>query len=494
MMIRVALLTLQSSSPALGLGYLISWFKKYSEFRNDVEFSIVEAPKAVSTFIKPIEKICKELEEYDIVGISTITQDYSEILTISDHLKSKNIPVILGGHHISALPYKLPHSTVVGVLGEGEITFQQLLELFVKCGGFPEDKLIGIDGICFHGKEGQIVINKPRERIKDIDLIPFPARAYFTSKHFIPKIKWKNKVVGNIITSRGCPYNCVFCSTTKHWSNKIRFASAEYVFNEIMYLHKEYDVTVFQVDDDLGTVNRKRWREIKDLLRDNGMLGRIEFHAQCRANIIDEELCDLFRELNFTELEFGIESGTQRILDYLKNTVKKRCTVEQNWKALRISHEAGINVLAQLIVGSPDETIEEVKKTLDFTEIPGIRYQICLLTPLPGTTLWQYATRKGLVSEDMDWSRLSLELNEKTFPKKVYVCDTIPRDRLWSMIKPKLDEAVLKNDLKDVSLSFDTLFVGLKLLFRDPRRYSKLYYDKFKSLFNVYFLKYFHSR
>jgi len=493
-MIRVALLTLQSSSPALGLGYLISWFRKCSDCRDKVDFSIVEVPKAVSTFVKPIEQVCKELEEYDIVGISTITQDYNEILAISGHLKEKTIPVILGGHHISALPHKLPHSAAIGVLGEGEITFQEILELFVRRHGLPVGELQRIDGICYHGADGRVVINKSRARIDDIDSIPFPNRSYYDGKHFIPKIKWKNKVVGNIITSRGCPYNCVFCSTTKHWSNKIRFASAEYVFNEILYLHNEYDVTVFQVDDDLGTLNRRRWSKIRDLLKESGMLGKIEFHAQCRANVFDEELCNLFKELNFTELEFGIESGTQRILDYLKNTVKKRCTVEQNWTALRLSCEAGIDVLSQLIVGSPDETIEEVEKTLDFTEIPGIRYQICLLTPLPGTALWQYAAGKGLVSEDMDWSRLSLELNEKTFPKKVYVCDTIPKQRLWNMIKHKLDEAVVKNDLKEVSLSLKTVYIGIKLLVHDPIRYYKLYLDKFKSLLNIYFVRHSQKR
>lgn len=230
------------------------------------------------------------------------------------------------------------------------------------------------------------------------------------------------------------------------------------------------------------------------MLKESGMLGKVEFHAQCRANIFDEELCDLFKELNFTELEFGIESGTQRILDYLKNTGKKSCTVEQNWKALRLSREAGINVLAQLIIGSPDETIEEVEKTLEFTEIPGTRYQICLLTPLPGTTLWQHCLEKGLVSEDMDWSKLRLELNKERFFDKVYVCETIPQQVLWNLIRSKLDISVVKNDLREVSISFETVFIGLKLLVFDPKRYSKLYYDKFKSLFNLYFLRFFQNR
>lgn len=485
-MIKVALLTLQSNSTALGLGYLISWFKKYSEYRDRVEFSIVEAPKAISTLVKPIDKICSELEIYDVVGISTITQDYNEILAISTQLKVKNIPVIFGGHHVSTLPHKLPDSAVVGILGEGEETFQKTLDLFIRERGFPEDQLAKIDGICFHGKNGQVVKNKMSERIKDVDSIPFPDRSYYSRKHFIPRIKWRNKVLGSIITSRGCPYDCVFCSSAKHWSNTIRFFSAEYVVNEIMYLYNTYKVTLVQIYDDLGTLNKRRWEEIRDLLKEKGLLGKIEFHAQCRVDVFNEKYCDLFKELNFTELDFGIESGSQRILDYLKKTGGKGCKVEQNWNVIEMCLKAGINVWAELIVGSPDETLDEVKKTLKFTEIPGVRYQICFLTPLPGTPLWQYCLKKGLVSEEMDWSKLRLEINEKTFFDRVYVCETIPKEVMWNLIKHKIDENIVKNEILNIPISLNSIYYALKMLIQDPRTNSKIYYSKAKSLYNYY--------
>lgn len=483
-MLKVALLSLQNSGPALGLGYLISWFKQYSAFKDEVKFSVVEVPKADGVILRSASKVATDLKHYDLVGISTITQDYNDIEAISKHLHDINIPVIHGGHHVTALPHKLSPHASVGVLGEGEIPFQLLIELYLKCGSFLVEKLHDIDDICFRGNGEIIIANRKGNRIRDLDSIPPPDRSIFARKHFYPKMIWGNKVLGGLLTSRGCPYNCVFCSSSTHWGHSIRFFSPTYVVEEVKYLHTEFGVSVVHIFDDLGTIQKRRWYQIRDLLHEAGLLGRIEFHAQCRVNVFDKELCELFKELNFTEVEFGIEAGSQRVLDYLKGKKHAACTVEQNWEAIRLALNANIKVWAQLIVGSQDETVDEVRATLQFAEIKNVRYQICLLTPLPGTKLWQECLLKGLVSEEMDWSRLHLEINRKTFFERVYVCQTIPREILWELIRNKIESKYLY-ELTNLPLSLETVFNGIRLLLLDPVKYSKIYFNRVLALFRV---------
>ena len=488
-MIKIGLLSLQNFATPLGLGYLISWYNKYSKYKDEVEFKIVEIARDDGQVLVAPHEIVKSLVDFDVVGITTITQDHMSTVEVCDLLYKKNIHVILGGHHVSALPDKLPKSSKVGVIGEGEITFQELIDLYVEKGGFPKDNLANIDGICFHTDDGGVAKTKARARILDADSIPPPDREYYDQAHFIPRFRWKNKVVGSILTSRGCPYLCVFCSSSAHWTRLFKYFSAEYVVDEMIYLHKKYDVTIFQIFDDLGTVTRKRWEKIRDLLKEKGYLGKFEFHAQCRADIFDEEVCRLFKELNFTELEFGIEAGTQETLNYLKNVKKNIQGVEHNWRAINLCLKYNMNVWVQLIVGSPNETIEDVKETLRFTEIPGVRSQVCLLTPLPGTPLWEDCLRKGLVSNDMDWSRLHLELNDQTFFNRIYVNEKIHKKELWNLIKVKLESNVV-TEVNQIELSFKTFYNMFKLLAHNPRTYSRIYSRKLKLYLLAYMRKF----
>jgi anaerobic magnesium-protoporphyrin IX monomethyl ester cyclase len=206
-------------------------------------------------------------------------------------------------------------------------------------------------------------------------------------------------------TSRGCPYECAFCSPRGFW-HTFRSFSPQRVVDEISLLVDQYKVDGIMIWDDLFAVNKKRLRQIVELLEQQGITGKIEFAVFARANLFDEEIVTLLQRMRVTSVIFGLESGSERILNYLK---KGTVTVEQNYRALRLCKEHGMRTRATLIIGSPDETQEDLEQTAKLFKSPDIDEPIiCHLTPLPGTEVWAHARDLGLVRDDIDWDYASL--------------------------------------------------------------------------------------
>jgi radical SAM superfamily enzyme YgiQ (UPF0313 family) len=351
----------------------------------------------------------------DLVGITSNTESFSNAINTASALKAKvNIPVIIGGVHISALPKTLPDCFDIGVLNEGEETALELLELLRKCGGFPAEELRNIRGIIFHATSG-IVVTPARAQIEDIDRLPPAARDLVRmDDYFKRQINlFGVKRLVSVMTSRGCVYRCVFCGSPVQWKG-VRFHSAHYVAQEIKGIVNNYSADGIMFWDDLFITPLKRLKELADLLKKDGLTKKITFWGYVRANLITPEVCQILKEMNVRRVIFGLESASERILNYLK---KDSVSVADNQRALELCRRYGITTSSGYIIGTPTETSADLRRSYDFMKkYPLDNTQVYTLIPYPGTEIWQIAKDMGIVKDSgMDWARLKVQLDELSF-------------------------------------------------------------------------------
>ncbi len=394
--------------PSLGLGYLVSFLRKRFD-SNTFEFKIID---------RNVEKVLRNYNP-DIVGISSVSQNFNVARHYAEMAKKNGALVIVGGIHISTLPGSLTEHMDIGILDEGEDTIVEIVEAFLSNGHLDKGTLKKIDGIVYNDN-GQIRSTKIRTPITDLDSIPFPARDLLRIENH-----------SYIFSSRGCPYRCTFCASSHFW-NKVRVFSAEYVVEEIKELVRRYDVKMISFFDDIFIVNRKRLVKIVELLQKQDFFGEIKFTCSCRANMINDDVSRLLKELNVVSVAMGLESGCQKTLEYLKG---KNVTVEDNINAILTLKKYGIATSAAFIIGSPEETEEDIKETYRFIkQMPLVGFNVYILTPLPGTPLWEYCKKRRLVSDNMDWDRLNLNF-ENNHRDTIIVSEIFNREELYRLYK-----------------------------------------------------------
>jgi radical SAM superfamily enzyme YgiQ (UPF0313 family) len=352
---------------------------------------------------------------FDLVGITAMTVDYAKAMDIAELVKRDlSIPTVIGGVHISLLPSSLRPCFDVAVIGEGEQTMLELVQLFLASGRLVPGELSRIPGLAFFS-DTDLVVTTPRPRIEPLDEIPVPDwdlvnPAYFKYR---PMVRWGEfGRSGLLLTSRGCPYDCVFCSSKRMWGG-IRFHSAEWVVQAVRRLVVNHHVTHITAWDDLFCVNKTRLRSIAAALRQEGLTDSVRFACQGRSNLMDEEMCEILRSMNVSSICFGIESGSERVLRTLKTG---NVSVHDNARAIQLCSKYGIAPQVSVIFGSPGEKLEDMKQTLRFLDFAvehgATDIQTFIMTPLPETEVWRVAKERGLVSDEMDWGSLSLFSDE----------------------------------------------------------------------------------
>jgi anaerobic magnesium-protoporphyrin IX monomethyl ester cyclase len=324
----------------------------------------------------------------DVLAISSVTQNYGYAEQYALEAKKRGIRVIVGGMHISSLPQSLSPEMDVACLGEGEQTFTELLQLFLATGRFDPADLRRIPGIAF----GDGIQTESRSTSPRIEDLPHPKRALIGYGHR-----------AYVHTARGCAYRCVFCSAARYWGN-VRYAPAEYVMEELDEL-VSHGVRIVRFADDNFVSHVPRLLELAEKIQQRGFHKRLRFSCWCRANNVTPEVVRTLRAMNVVSVKLGLESGSKRILDYLKGGV----TVEQNRRAVTWMKEGGMQVNADFLFGTPDETEEEMLQTYQFIrQSPIDFFDINIFSPLPNTPVWDLARRRGLINEKhMDWSRLN---------------------------------------------------------------------------------------
>jgi len=345
----------------------------------------------------------------DIIGLSAVTENFGALQRLVPELRSQtSAPLLVGGVHISLLPDRLPEECALGVMGEGEETLRELLTIFARTGSFAPDTLRPVAGIVFRDPRRGVTVNPPRAAIRPLDRIPFPHRRTLDPPDCI-----------HLLTSRGCPYGCAFCSSGALWPC-FRQYSADSVADELRRLKMELDPPLVKFMDDLFVADPRRVGRIAARLADGGIVFERGFSAFARPNLLTEDLVGQLRRMGVIRLSLGIESGSQPILDRLD----KRSSVALNQRALELCARHGIRTCCSFVIGVPGETAADLTATLQFMgrnrhfihEI-----EICPLVPFPGTALWDEALRQGRVSRDMDWSRLRDHSDFNRFEPETYL-------------------------------------------------------------------------
>jgi len=329
-----------------------------------------------------------------------------------------NAPVVMGGPHLNLYPaetLKLPCVDIV-VTGEGEITTKELLDRLENNGSL--DVISGIG----YKKEGQVCLNKSRASIEDLDIIPFPARDLTPYKKYY-SIFSKSGMSTYIMTSRGCPYSCTFCF--HETERKLRVRSANNVVNEIEECFR-MGIKEFFIFDETFTVNKQRVKDIcAEIVRRKL---EISFDMRTRADLISEELLISLKDAGCKRVQYGVESGSQRIL----NLMRKGITLEQARQAFSITKKIGIDSYADFMLAFPTETKEEMFKTISFAvELNPDFVQFAITTLYPGTELYSMAFEKGILTGDF-WREFSKAPFHRIEPP-LWI-DQYPREELMGIL------------------------------------------------------------
>ncbi len=375
--------------PPLGLMYLAASLEQDG---HDVKIIDTE----VENLSKPeiVKKVVSE--NPDIVGITSTTPIHHKSIELIKAIKQANpsIKTIMGGPHPTSLPQQTikecPEVDIVSI-GESEQTIREICN---------QNKLSKIKGICYKEKN-QAKITGKRELIKDLNSIPLPARYLVKNEKYLWSVPKKGIIPSTpIMTTRGCPYKCVFCSQLVIFGNCMRYRSVDNVIKEIDEIVNKYKINHLIFYDDTLGLNKKLTYELVDAIKKEKL--DFTFEGMTRVNIINKELLEKLKSIGLNRLSFGVESGNQHILD----AAKKGITLEQIRKAYELTDKLGIETRMSIVLGLPFETKKTVEKTIKFMKsLKCYQAYVNIGTPFPGTEYYDMAVKGygGIKLLTKDW-------------------------------------------------------------------------------------------
>jgi len=329
----------------------------------------------------------------DLVGISCITLNYpsgKHLATLASALLPATLTVMGGVHVVTTLQESLQYCDVV-VTGEGEDVLCELAR------GWPLEQISGIG----YKNRGCQVFTKPRPQIADLDSLLFPDYAPLNPKSYVGYPAWQ------VLTSRGCPYDCSFCTNHVMWGRKIRSRSPKNIVGEIQELHDRYGINRIQFQDDTVNIPQARAFAVCDEIINRGLNKEMTFMASLRVNkqLVSQEMLNKMKEAGFEFLGFGVESGSQRVLDIMH----KELAPQEVKSAVKMMRKAGIKRrMGFIMIGNWGETLWDVFKTwwLTITTSMETAYSVC--TPFPGTEFYKLCVKAGYLSNSPDWEDFNI--------------------------------------------------------------------------------------
>lgn len=355
--------------PPLSLAYVASILEKYGH-----QVIIIDATSLRLSFAEVVDDIKKFSP--DILGFTITTPLFHQTLSWIKSLKTAvDLPVIVGGFHVSLYPRETMHYKEIdyALMGDAELTLPEFMECFEKRSGLSEVK-----GICFR-RGDEIVVNAERQRFMNLEDMPFPAR------HLLPNQKYysivsRRKNFTSIITSRGCPFRCVFCDQSH---KRPVFRSAVNVVDEMEECYRKFNVREVDFVDPAFTLDKKRVMDICAQLKLRGL--DISWSVRTRVDIVDEELLEEMSKSGCVRIMYGIESAVPEIL----KAIRKEVDITRIKKIVKLTAKKGIDVFGFFMIGSPGETTQTAKKTIRFARSSALSHvQFTRLTAWPGSELY----------------------------------------------------------------------------------------------------------
>jgi len=386
------------TSPSLGLAYLGAVSEQQGHtvriYDGDVEDTL-------------LERVLRDFAP-DLVGITANTIQIKSAWRDAAVVKSvADIPVVLGGPHPTVLPAESAERPEVDIVvrGEGEVTWEELCQWRKVDGEWQAaiSDLESVQGISYQTPDGQVHHNPDRPVIEDLDSLPLPAYHFFSINRYTNLQPTVDHIEGPsypILTSRGCPYRCTYCSQIgpRRW----RMRSPENVVAEWRWLVRDLGAAEIGVLDDSFNINRQRVLDICDLLIKENLthVPWIMING-IRANLADQELLGHMKQAGCIRSAFGVESGNQEILD---SAIGKQLTLEQVRAAFKAAKEAGMETIGFFMIGLPGETEETMDETIRFAiELDPVVANFSMATPFPGTEMSRTVQEKGrLLVKDYD--------------------------------------------------------------------------------------------
>ncbi|MGZ7208883.1 MAG: B12-binding domain-containing radical SAM protein [Methanobacterium sp.] len=406
-------------TPPMNLMYLASSLEKASYSVKIIDDDLIQMG---------YEKVSMLAEKLNpqIVAVTATTSTIKSALKYVELVKNilSDSLTVIGGPHTTFMPFETLKSSEaldVVVMGEGEETIVDLAN------HATENKELGeVSGIVYRDlKSGNLKATPNRPLIKDLDSLPFPAR------HLVPFESYgaSKEQTGGIITSRGCVYSCNYCSSSLIMGKKFRSRSPDNVVDEIEELIDKYQIRDIGFMDDTFMLNKRRANDIADEIKARGL--DLSFVASSRVDRVDQSLLQNLKSSGMKTIYYGVESGSQRILDLMK----KNITLKNAENAVKSAKNVGLEVLTSFILGYPGETEEDMNKTIDFsTKLDPDYCQYSILTPFPGTPIYNELLEKDLIDNN-DW-------DEYNVLKPVLKYDEMGLNK--SMVERKLTMAYLK--------------------------------------------------
>lgn len=333
----------------------------------------------------------------DIVGISIVSAAFNHAAELARHVRNKlrSVYLVAGGPHPTALPkLTLERGFDCVVRGEGEKTFTELVSMLERGGDIKE-----IKGISFKNADGIIVHNPDRELIRCLDELPLPYSWMFPDA--------KRYQLMSVLSSRGCPMRCAYCSNSSQAGHTVRFRSAESFVGDLELLYHSFGIQKLYLADDQFTANPQRTGEICDLIMKRGL--RISWYASSRTDTVSYELLQKMQSAGCATLTFGIESGSQEILDRMN----KQISLKTAAKAIDLCKKVGIKCRTTWIVGFPGSMQEQLKSITFMKELQPDEIVVFICGVYPGTDLWINADTYGIhIDRDsVNWDK-DLEITE----------------------------------------------------------------------------------
>jgi anaerobic magnesium-protoporphyrin IX monomethyl ester cyclase len=322
----------------------------------------------------------------DVVGVTSTTLLYNSAKTIMEISKEEqpNAVTMIGGSHVSFWDENaLNESPAIDIIvrREGELTFLELLQRIAAKKSFE-----GVLGTTFRGSEGKIIRNDDRPFLHDLDSLPSPAY------HLLPLDSYHRmgKTIFPIVTSRGCVQWCDFCSTVRMFGRGDRVRSPKKVVDDMEMLHNKYGQSQFTFYDDAFTVNRQHTLEMCADIKARKL--DVTWDCETRVDAVDKELLEKMHDAGCITIWFGVESGSEKILDQMHKKIKP----EGVRSAFKMAQKAGMMTIASAVIGFPGETEETAWETINFiNSLNPDDIGFYVATPYPGTPMYEQVVKNG---------------------------------------------------------------------------------------------------